>query len=65
MVFEFTPDETALQESFWRFRIPSLQVRAHPNPSPNPNPNANPNPNSNPNPNRGPRRTPKLIILEP
>ena len=26
MIFEFTPDEVALQESFWRFRIPSLQI---------------------------------------
>ena len=26
MIFEFTPDEVSLQESFWRFRIPSLQI---------------------------------------
>ena len=26
MIFEFTPDTVNLQESFWRFRIPSLQI---------------------------------------
>ena len=26
MVFEFVPETTALQESFWRFRIPALKI---------------------------------------
>ena len=26
MVFDFTPESTHLEESFWRFRIPSLQI---------------------------------------